>query len=227
VANYGDVVVCRHPVTAAVPAAARGLPVPVINGGDGTGEHPTQTMTDLYTVRALFGRIDGLRLLLLGDLRMRCVRSLLRGLRHYTCTIGYVAGPGHEPPADLLAECAANGQRVVRHPDPREALEHADVVYDSPTVSAAGVVKDGPPPAGFVLDRTLFESLRGGGPVVLHPLPRGPELDTSLDGSRFDGYWRQAANGVRLRMALLTLVLAGRPPVTAAWPRAHDTAGLR
>lgn len=197
---YGDVLVVRHPVTG-WPAriAARSNGALVINGGDGVGEHPTQTMVDLYTMRRLFGRINGLRILVLNDLRMRCVRSLLLGLRHYDCEVYGVSAEGKPSEADI----SAGAHPIALHDDARDLLPTVDVVYSSPTV-AAETPEDH---LGEVtLNRRLLQKHGNERLTVLHPLPRKGEVSTDLDNTRFNGYWEQAQNGVPVRMALLRLM---------------------
>ncbi|MFJ9855029.1 aspartate carbamoyltransferase [Streptomyces sp. NPDC101150] len=213
--EYGDVIVVRHPETgvAAMAAHAAGGRAAVINGGDGTGEHPTQTLTDLYSIWRRFGKIDGLRIGVVNDLRMRCTRSLLRGLRDFDCTVYAVAAPGKELDAQLREECTQRGQRVEVCEDLREMLSRVDAVYSSPTI--LDEVSDLSPTDGVLRgDTPLTASLLGqhGQPdlAVFHPLPRKGEIDRSLDSTPFNGYWEQAHNGVPIRMALLSLMLEGR-----------------
>jgi aspartate carbamoyltransferase catalytic subunit len=199
---YGDVVVTRLPGAGDAAQAAAVLDHGyLINGGDGTGEHPTQALTDLYTLRELYGGIDGLRLLLVNDLRMRCVRSLLRGLRHYSCEIHVVAGPGLDP--RLRAECAEAGQVMIEHDSVAAVLPRVDAVYSSPTVS---VSRDPAASQACALSRPILAAAGNPRLKVLHPLPRGAELSTDLDDTRHNAYWVQARNGVALRMALLGLM---------------------
>ena len=213
-AHYGDVIVSRHPATGLLAAAAKSLPVPVINGGDGAGEHPTQTMTDLYAIRSSLGAIDGTNILLVNDLRMRCVRSLVRGLRKYpSCTIHVLAEAQHRLPHDLVSECAGAAQKLVAHPDIAGALRAADVVYCSPTIGVDDLerttLRTRAEPDCVLTKRLLDDATVSSPttPMVLHPLPRGPELDQRIDGSKYEGYWDQVAYGVTIRMALLTLML--------------------
>lgn len=199
---YGDVVVLRHPSTGVAARAARlSRGALVINGGDGTGEHPTQALVDLYTLWQRFGRLDGLRVLLTNDLRMRCAHSLLLGLRHFDCTVYGVCAPG-KAPRQAQPEGAHD---VVRCDDVRDVLPYTDAVYSSPTITPQRPGQR--PDHGVTLDRALLEAHAGERTVVLHPLPRGAELATDVDDTRFNGYWQQAANGVPLRMALLRLML--------------------
>lgn len=199
ITTYGDVVVLRHPATgAAEHAASLSRGALVINGGDGTGEHPTQALVDLYTLWQRFGGLDGLRVVVTNDLRMRCTHSLLLGLRHFDCTVYGVSAPGKDP--------ADGAPDMVPCDDIRDVLPQADAVYSSPTITPRDPAV--PPDDGVTLDRELLEAHAGERTVVLHPLPRSDELATDVDDSRFNGYWQQAANGIPLRMALLHLMLA-------------------
>ncbi|GAA1248435.1 aspartate carbamoyltransferase [Kitasatospora nipponensis] len=181
--SYADVLVVRHPRTGQPAELARQLgEALLINAGDGTGEHPTQAMVDLYTLRRRFGSVDGLRVLVVNDLRMRCVNSLLLGLRLYDCEVFLDGG-------DLL-----------------ELLPKVDVLYSSPTVSVPREAGPEQPPRPVAIDRRLLERHAGERLAVLHPLPRGGELATDVDDTPFNAYWEQAAHGVAVRMALLKLM---------------------
>lgn len=206
VSLYGDVVVVRHLVTGwPARAAALSQGALVINGGDGVGEHPTQTMVDLYTLRQRFGRLDGLRILILNDLRMRCVRSLLLGLRHYDCEIYGISATGKQSGSDL-----PDGVPPIRpRRDIRDLLSTVDVVYSSPTVAAEPAGGGQDPLGSVTLDRRLLQDYANPRLTVLHPLPRKGEVATDVDDTRFNGYWAQAGNGVPVRMALLKLMLCG------------------
>jgi aspartate carbamoyltransferase catalytic subunit len=205
---YGDVIVSRRTRTGGFTDVAPTLRSAVlVNGGDGAGEHPTQTLTDLATLHQECGGLDGLRVVVVNDLRMRCVRSLVRGLRLFDASVVAVAAPGKELEPDLLRECAERGQDVARVDSLSDALWSADAVYCSPTVATDREDPAGSGP-GPVLSRA---SLRAAGAPphlkVLHPLPRGPELQPDLDDTPHDAYFAQAGHGVTVRMALLRLLL--------------------
>lgn len=205
---YGDVIVSRRTRTGGFADIAPRLRSAVlINGGDGAGEHPTQTLTDLATLHQECRGLDGLHVVVVNDLRMRCVRSLIRGLRLFDTTVVAVAAPGKELEPDLLRECAEHGQDVRRAASLSDALWYADAVYCSPTVAT-----DRGDPAGAGAGPVLSRaSLRAAGAPpdlkVLHPLPRGSELQPDLDDTPHDAYFTQARHGVTVRMALLRLLL--------------------
>ena len=203
---YGDVVVVRHSATDWSKQVARASSGALfVNAGDGVGEHPTQAMVDLYSMWQRFGTLDGLRVLLVNDLRTRCVHSLLLGLSHFDCEIYAIRADGE----GVRDEPTPSGEpAVIFCEDVAEVLSKVDVVYSSPTVS---VTPDGGQPAAdqlleVNLDRKLLEAHANEHLTVLHPLPRKGELSTDLDDSRFNGYWAQSANGITVRMALLKLM---------------------
>lgn len=205
---YGDVIVARHPRAGAVDTLAAYAGVPTINAGDGTGEHPTQAMIDVYTLRNLLGSLSGLPLLILNDIRMRCARSLIKVARIFDCEIHLLA----EQVAQLHT---AEGlpdliyRDAIVHDTAREALAAVDAVYVSPTVHKI----DGHDVDVNDTARLLLSSLGAGrrpnSPLVLHPLPRGAEIPIEFDDQPQAAYFTQAANGVPLRMALLIKILGG------------------
>ncbi|GLY83797.1 aspartate/ornithine carbamoyltransferase family protein [Actinoallomurus iriomotensis] len=212
-ALYGDVIVTRHPVTGEPARVSESMDnALVINAGDGTGEHPTQALVDLYTMRQRFGSIDGLTIALVNDLRMRCTRSLLRGLRRYDCTVRCVAARGMHMDPVLRAEVEGAGRTITFHDDLVGLLPELDVVYSSPTVAAELPEDAVPRPAAgeLPLSRELLEAAGKDSLTVMHPLPRKEELPVDVDDTPYNGYFQQAANGITVRMALLRLML-GEP----------------
>ena len=203
---YGDVLVVRHPETGwPARTAAGSAGALVINGGDGTGEHPTQAMVDLYTLWHRFGGLDGLRVLVVNDLRMRCVRSLLLGLRLFGCEVHGMPAAGLPPEVPAVPGLAP----VQLHENLQAALREVDAVYSSPTIAAApgDTRDDGRRLRSVTVNRKVLESADNRRLAVLHPLPRGAELAADVDDSPFNCYWTQARNGVPVRMALLRLML--------------------
>jgi aspartate carbamoyltransferase catalytic subunit len=210
---YGDVIVIRHPQTGASAVAAAHATVPVINAGDGWGEHPTQALTDLYTIRQEFGAIDGLCLLLVGDLRMRTMRSLVLGLRNFSCDIRCVAPPNMSLDEAMADEFRSAGGTLTEYPSVEEALAGADVIYMEPVIQADyGVGYEQAPvekpatPDQYRVTRAKLDKFAGR-KIVLHSLPRQDELAVDVDSSPFNRYWSEVDNGVTLRKALLQLML--------------------
>lgn len=211
---YGDVVVLRHPQTGAAEEAAEVSDVPVINAGDGWGEHPTQVFADLYAIRQRFGRIDGLVVGLLGDFRVRCMHSMLLALARYDCPVITVSPPDRavEPRYAERFERSGKPLAVVSSVD--EMLPHIDVLYmgsaiQQPDFSAghdAAVVKPRTPDE-YCVSLAKLTACAKPHLAVFDALARGDELNADLDDSPFNGYWAEAAHAVTIRMALLDLML--------------------
>lgn len=207
---YADVIVVRHRLEGAAKLAAEMAQAPVINAGDGSFNHPTQAMLDLYTIWREKGRIDGLKIGIMGDLKYaRTVNSLLEGLSLFDVEVALISPEFLRPRQETLDYIEARGLRWRAYSKLDEVLGDLDVLY------LVRIQKE------RFLDpleyervkgsyRLTAESLRGAKEdlIVLHPLPRVDELDPSVDRTRHAAYFKQAAYGVPLRMALLSLVLA-------------------
>ena len=214
---YGDCIVMRHFEQGAPHEAARWAEVPIINGGDGWGEHPTQILTDLYTVQQAKGRIDGLSWLAVGDMRMRTMHSLAYALTRFDCPITFVAPPELSLTEEFKAELAGYDLdfREVDHVE--EAIAGADVILVEPVVqpdyTKSRDERDGEvglTPANYRITRELLEAKAKSDAVLLHSLPRMDEIPTDVDDTPWAYYWQEAFNGVVMRMALLALVLGAR-----------------
>jgi len=211
---YGDVIAMRHFQQGAPHEAARWASVPVINCGDGWGEHPTQVLTDLYTTWKELGTLDGLRFLLVGDMRMRTMHSILYAMSQFDVE-AFVVSP---PEMSLLPEFKAElDERSVRYREvatAEEVIGQVDMIYMEPVVQAdytksreerAGDL--GLTPAAYKVTRQMLHDRGKKGAIVLHSLPRMDELPVDVDATRHARYWIEAFNGVVMRMALLALVL--------------------
>jgi aspartate carbamoyltransferase catalytic subunit len=211
---YGDVIAIRHFQQGAPAEAARWASVPVINCGDGWGEHPTQVLTDLYTIRTELGTLDGLTYLLVGDMRMRTMHSILYALSQFDAEALVVGPPEMSLLPEFKAELDAMSVRYREIPSVADGIAQADVIYMEPVVQAdyakGRVERDAElpttPEAYRVTAKLLRERARPSS-IVLHSLPRMDELSTDVDETRHQRYWVEAFNGVVLRMALLSLVL--------------------
>jgi aspartate carbamoyltransferase catalytic subunit len=219
VSGYADAIVVRHPEQGSVAQFARHTHVPVVNGGDGTGEHPTQALLDLYTIRREFGRlgreIDGATVAMVGDLRHgRTVHSLIRLLSLYRgLTFRLVAPRSLEMPPELVEAAAAAGHEVVEAATLAEGLRGADVLYATRIQKErmSGEALEAYP-AGFRIDRRVLASLCRPDTVVMHPLPRdgtpgANDLSTDLDGDPRLAIFRQTDNGIPVRMAVFAVLL--------------------
>ncbi len=212
--HYGDIVVMRHYAQGAPAECARWSSIPVINAGDGWGEHPTQVLTDLYTVHRELGRIDGLTFLAVGDWRMRTMHSLGRALAHYDAELILVSPEEMMPNQDLLSELGESGVRPERAENVTEAIGRADVIYVEPVVqadyTASRVERTGEvarTPEAYRVTAELLSTKAKDDAIVLHSLPRMDELPVEVDDLPHARYWQEAFNGVVMRMAILSAVL--------------------
>ncbi len=211
---YGDVIAMRHFQQGAPAEAARWSSVPVINCGDGWGEHPTQVLTDLYTTLSETGTIDGLTFLLVGDMRMRTMHSILYAFSQFDVK-AYVVCPDE---MSLLPEFKAElDERNVRYEEAKsvsDVIAEADVIYMEPVVQPDYTVSRqekaesyGKTDVKYQVTRELLKKSAKKDAIVLHSLPRMDELPPDVDSTRHARYWIEAFNGVVMRMALLALVL--------------------
>jgi aspartate carbamoyltransferase catalytic subunit len=212
---YGDVIVMRHFQQGAPHEAAKWASVPIINGGDGWGEHPTQILTDLYTVLREKGHIDGLKWLAVGDMRMRTMHSLGYALTQFDCPITFVAPPDMSLTPEFMEELKQYSLNFKEAEHVEQAIAEADVILVEPVVQPdytksrderAG--KDvGLTPANYKITRELLTTKAKSDAILLHSLPRMDEIPTDVDITRWSRYWQEAFNGVVMRMALLALIL--------------------
>jgi aspartate carbamoyltransferase catalytic subunit len=210
---YGDVIVMRHFQQGAPHEAARWASVPIINGGDGWGEHPTQILTDLFTVLTEKGRLDGLNWLAVGDMRMRTMHSLGYALTQFDCPITFVAPPEMGLKDDFKAELKQYSLNFSEAEHVEQAIAEADVILVEPVVqpdytkSRQEAGEHGMTPANYKITRELLETKAKPDAILLHSLPRMDEIPPDVDITRWSRYWQEAYNGVVMRMALLALVL--------------------
>jgi aspartate carbamoyltransferase catalytic subunit len=211
---YADVIAMRHFQQGAPAEAAYWSSVPIINCGDGWGEHPTQVLTDLYTTLGEKGTIDGLTFLLVGDMRMRTMHSILYAFSQFDVK-AYVVSP---PEMSLLPEFKAElDERNVQYEEAasvEDVLHEADVIYMEPVVQPDYTVSRqekaesyGTTAPAYKVTRELLRAHGKGDAIVLHSLPRMDELPPDVDSTRHARYWIEAFNGVVIRMSLLALVL--------------------
>ncbi len=211
---YGDVIVMRHFQQGAPHEAAKWASVPIINGGDGWGELPTQILTDLYTVLREKGRIDGLKWLAVGDMRMRTMHSLAYGLSQFDCPITFVSPPDMSLTEEMKADLVNYNLNFREAEHVEQAIADADVILVEPVVQPdytksrderSGDV--GGTPANYKITRELLSTKAKSDAILLHSLPRMDEIPADVDITRWSRYWQEAFNGVVMRMALLALVM--------------------
>lgn len=206
---YADVIVLRHPEIGASAVAARYASKPVISAGDGTGEHPTQGLLDIYTIYSELGTVDGLHVAMVGDLKNgRTVHSLARLLRLYDTQMTFVAPENLRVPAEIKTEME-NAGRVVRETDRlQDVIGEADVIYVTRVqkerfedLREYEAVKD-----YYEITPELMSQARTN-MALMHPLPRVGEIHYDVDDDPRAAYFRQMENGMYIRMALLAAVL--------------------
>ena len=206
--GYAHVAVIRHPVVGSARELADGADIPVLNGGDGAGQHPTQALLDLYTIRKEKGGVEGLTVTLAGDLKNgRTVHSLSALLGTQGVRFIFVAPAALAMPAEITAGLRAAGVEVTETADLAQAAAASDVLYMTRIQKERFA-----DPADYeklrglyVVDRALIDAAKPG-ITVMHPLPRVDEIATEVDAYAGAAYFRQAANGVPVRMALIALV---------------------
>lgn len=210
---YGDVIVMRHFQQGAPAEAARWASVPVINAGDGWGEHPTQVLTDMYTILKEKGTLDGLHFVLVGDMRMRTMHSMSYAMSQFDISASYISPEDMSLTDEFKAEIEALNLEYQEVEHIEQVIDKADVIYMEPVVQPdytksrderEGEV--GMTPANYQVTRELMKKAKGDS-IVLHSLPRMDELLEEVDYTRHARYWEEAFNGVVMRMALLSLVL--------------------
>jgi aspartate carbamoyltransferase catalytic subunit len=210
---YGDVLVMRHFQQGAPQEAARWASIPVINAGDGWGEHPTQVLTDLYTVQKEMGSVDGKVFVCIGDHRMRTMHSIGYALSQFDAEMVILAPEEMSPTDEFLAELDEKDTnwRIVAHID--DVIAEADVIYMEPVVQPDYTQSRQEKqddysltPANYQITKEVMKRAKGDS-IVLHSLPRMDELLPEVDQLKHARYWQEAYNGVVMRMALLALVL--------------------
>ncbi len=205
-ASYADVIIIRHHETGAADAAAAVSSVPIINAGDGKGEHPTQALLDAFTILDEKGRLSNLKVVIGGDLKHgRTVRSLAQMLSLYESNeITFVSTAQLQIGGDIKTHLKQHGTKFHETDDLYVALKDADVVYwtrlqkerlDDPKVAA-----------GFTIDQAALQVMPEDA-IIMHPLPRVDEIEASVDNDKRAKYFVQAANGLYVRMALLDALL--------------------
>ncbi|KAJ5479997.1 hypothetical protein N7530_005506 [Penicillium desertorum] len=208
---YGDAVVLRHPNSNSTEIAAKYSQVPVINGGNGSLEHPTQAFLDLFTIREELGTVTGLTITFTGDLKFgRPVHSLIKLLQFYDVRIQLVAPKALALPEDVRQQIIASGQLVVESEElTPEIVASSDILYSTRVqkerftdLSEYERLKN-----TFVIDNALLKHAKSH-MVVMHPLPRNAEISEEVDFDQRAAYFRQMRYGLYCRMALLALVLA-------------------
>jgi len=211
VSGYADAVVLRHPQEGAAKFATEFSDVPILNAGDGAGQHPTQTLLDLFTIRREMGRLEGLNISLVGDLRFgRTTHSLAPALARFGNTINLVSPQGLEMPGEVVEYLEDAGMLGTACHALEDVLPTTDVLY------VTRIQKERfPDPVEYEKVAGVYRvdpALVSLGPekmIIMHPLPRVNEIAPEVDALPQAKYFTQAFNGVPVRMALLSMLIGG------------------
>jgi len=207
--GYTDIIAMRHPRQGAAQYACDSATVPILNGGDGAGNHPTQTMLDLFTIRQAHGTLENLNIVLAGDLRYgRTVHSLSQALTRFGCEVTFASPSSLSMPQEIISDLRSEGAKITETDDLLSHISTADVIYmtriqkerfpdESEYAKVAGAYK--------LHARDLADAKAE--MIVMHPLPRVNEIDPTVDKTRHARYFEQAFNGVVARMALMCWLL--------------------
>jgi aspartate carbamoyltransferase catalytic subunit len=210
VGGYADGIVVRHYEEGAAARMAVVSPVPIINAGDGPHEHPTQALLDLFTIEKELGRVDGIRIALVGDLANgRTVHSLCRMVALYADVRLYLVSPGVTRMRwDVLDYLRVHGISYQETPDLTAVAGEVDVLYQTRVQKERFATAEDYQRArgSYTVDRALLPRLKPQA-IIMHPLPRVDEITTDVDADPRAAYFRQARNGLFIRMALLKLLL--------------------
>ncbi len=208
---YSDVIVLRHPQEGAARLAGHFADNPVLNAGDGAGQHPTQTLLDLFTIRKETKRIEGNHVVIVGDLKYgRTVHSLSEALSMFGAKLTFVAPPSLQMPKEHIRHIESRGIK------PKISSSLEDVIADADVLYVTRIQKERFPDAAeyqkvagaYKIDLEMLKEVKKD-LAIMHPLPRVTEIDPEVDGTEHAKYFEQAFNGVPVRMALLALVLGG------------------
>lgn len=207
--QYADIIAMRHPQIGSAKEAAAVADAPILNGGDGAGQHPTQALLDLYTIKHERGKLDGTTIVLCGDLKNgRTVHAGVEMYKHYNCKIIMVAPQELKMPEALVSKLRDYGVQVEETTNLEAALAKGDVLYMTRIQKErfADPAEYERLKGSYILTREMVERVNSK-LTIMHPLPRVNEITTDVDSLATAAYFRQVGNGVFIRMALIASVL--------------------
>ena len=210
VESYSDVIVVRHPYDGAARLAANTSKKPVLNAGDGSNQHPSQTLLDLYTILKEKGTLNNMSIAFVGDLKYgRTVHSLVKALTHFNPKIYFISPEILQMPQYLLDDLDKNNVKYEILKDFRDCLNKIDVFYMTriqrerfPDIEDYEKVK-----GVYVINKENIVGKCKEDMIILHPLPRVDEIATDLDDTKYALYFKQAKNGIPVRQAMIMTVL--------------------
>ncbi len=206
VSNYADLIVMRHHLEGAARYASEVAKVPVINAGDGSNQHPTQTLLDLYSIRKTQGRLNNLNIFMVGDLKYgRTVHSLLMAMAHFQPTFHFIAPDELKMPNEYKQFCDEQGIPYIEHKELNENINEADILYMTRVQRErfTDLMEYEKVKNVYTLKSKMLENTRDN-LRILHPLPRVTEIDYDVDDSEKAYYFDQAQNGLYVRQAVIS-----------------------
>ncbi len=208
--GYSDLIVIRHPESGSAQRAADVAEAPVINAGDGANEHPTQALLDLFTIQSRFGKLSNLKVLVAGDLLYgRTARSLLQGLSLYKGNTVYLLSPKQLRMDSVLLKRLKKDLKIIEISTEKQIPGDCHVWYwtriQKERIKSKKLLKE--IKSSFIITKKLLNSKGNKKLIVMHPLPRVGEISTEVDSDPRAFYFKQAKNGLYIRMALLALIL--------------------
>lgn len=209
ISNYCDMIVMRDSREGSPRYASEISKVPVVNAGDGANQHPSQTLLDLYSIRKTQGKLDGINIMMVGDLKYgRTVHSLLQALSHFNTTFTFVAPPELEMPVEYKEYLNERGLKFVEKREIDESINEADIVYMTRVQRErfSDPMEYERVKNVYVLRNSMLDGTKDN-MRILHPLPRVNEIDTDVDGNPKAYYFEQTENGVYVRMAIISYLL--------------------
>ncbi|MCF8335478.1 MAG: aspartate carbamoyltransferase [Bacteroidales bacterium] len=209
VSNYCDLIVIRHPLEGSARYASEVASVPVINAGDGTNQHPTQTMLDLYSIRKTQNTLENLNIFLVGDLKYgRTVHSLLMAMSHFNTTYNFVSPEELRIPEEYKMFLKEHKLQYKEHIDFTDIISEADIIYMTRIQRErfSDPMEYEKTKNSYMLRRDMLKGVKDN-LKILHPLPRINEINEDVDESKQSYYFTQALNGVYTRMAIMSSIL--------------------
>ncbi len=209
ISHYADILVIRHPCEGSAQLAADTAAIPVINGGDGANQHPTQTFLDLFTIWESQGQLDSLHIAMAGDLKYgRTVHSLAQGLIPFRSRLYFISPQGLEMPREICNELKEKGIKFSFHQSIEEIIQKVDILYMTRLQEErfAHKLEFELAKNSHILKEGHLENVKSN-LKVLHPLPKVFEIEPAIDHTPYAHYFQQAHNGLFVRQALLLLIL--------------------
>ena len=209
VANYSDVIVMRHPKEGSARFASEVSSVPIINAGDGANQHPTQCLLDLYSIRKTQGKLDGLNVAFVGDLKYgRTVHSLVQALCQFNCKFHLVSPTELKLPSSVKIHIKEKKLEYFQYTELEEVIPKVDILYMTRIQKErfSDPLEYEKIKNSYILKNDMLQKTKNN-LKIMHPLPRVNEIDEDVDDNKRAYYFQQALNGVYVRQALLTSIL--------------------